>query len=845
MQALQLSWLLKMAWRDSRRNRARLLLFISSIILGIAALVAINSFSENLQKDINTEAKSLLGADLVIESEVDPTKNASAFLDSLGGQQSQIVDFASMAYFPKGGFTRLANIKAVEGQYPLYGKLNTIPKSASSNYQEGKKALVDRAMMIQFDAKVGDTVRVGEVYFEIAGEVSSSTGRAGITSSVAPAVYIPKQYLAETQLIQIGSRVDYFYYIKYPTEKEIETFVEDKKDRFKALELRPETVEDRKRGIGEAFSNMANFLNLVGFIALLLGCIGVASSVHIYIKDKLSTVAILRCLGASGQQAFLIYLFQIVGMGLIGSILGALLGSLLQVIIPSVLADFLPLQNVSADISFSAIASGIFTGLSIAVLFALLPLLSIRKTSPLRTLRASFDDNTNGSDPLRWVVYILIFLFIGGFTWFQTKDALVALFLILGVTLAFLLLAGVARLLIWLVKRFFPTQWSFIWRQGIANLFRPNNQTLILMVTIGLGTALISTLFLTQNLLLKQVELTGSDNQPNIILFDIQSSQKEKVADLVEEYKMPLVQQVPIVTMRLDNIDGINRTAFQKDTTSEVRSWVYRREYRVTYRDTMIETESILKGKWHTEYPDSDTIYVSLSDRIANAMKAEIGTQITFNVQGTLIETVVGSIREVNFNRVQTNFFVVFPSGILEEAPQFHVVVSRVDEVEQSAKFQQALVQAFPNVSAIDLTQILKTVDDILGKVSFVIRFMALFSILTGLLVLISSVVLSKYQRIQESVLLRTLGAKSNQILYISALEYTLLGFLAAFTGVLLSIIGSWALARFSFGIPYEISLVPAFSILLIISVLTIIIGLLNSREVLNKPPLEVLRKEI
>jgi len=586
-------------------------------------------------------------------------------------------------------------------------------------------------------------------------------------------------------------------------------------------------------------------LNLVGFVALLLGCIGVASSVHIYVKDKLSTVAILRCLGVSGRQSLFIYLTQIFAIGLIGAIVGAALGSFLQYLLPIVLGEFLPLENVSNDISLRAMGLGIITGLGIAILFALLPLLAIRKTSPLRTLRASFEDDTSGSDPIRWLIYGLIVLFIGGFTYLQTEDILTSVLMLVGIGVAFLLLIGVASLLIFIVKKFFPTRWSYVWRQGIANLFRPNNQTLILMVSIGLGTALISTLFFTQDILLNQVAMTGSDNQPNIIIFDIQSSQKEAVSKMVTENDMPLIQEVPIVTMRVDNINGVTKKQYLQDTTSTVRRWAYNREYRVTYRDTMIETETILDGKWHNEMPDNDTIYISIAERVADAMNAKIGTKIAFNVQGTLIETVVSSIREIDFGRVQTNFFVVFPSGILEMAPQFHVVVSRVETEQQSGAFQQSLVKAFPNVSAIDLTQILKSVDDILTKVSFVIRFMALFSILTGLLVLISSIVLSKYQRIQESVLLRTLGARASQIRWINVMEYFLLGTLATLTGILLSVVGSWLLAKYSFKIPFVPNWWSPFWLFFIVTTLTILIGMLNNREVITKPPLEVLRKEV
>jgi len=222
-----------------------------------------------------------------------------------------------------------------------------------------------------------------------------------------------------------------------------------------------------------------------------------------------------------------------------------------------------------------------------------------------------------------------------------------------------------------------------------------------------------------------------------------------------------------------------------------------------------------------------------------------VGSQIVFNVQGALIETYVSDIRKINFGQLQTNFFVVFQEGVLEKAPQFHVVVTRTPDEEVSGKFQRALVKSFANVSVIDLTQILKTVDTILNKVSFVIKFMALFSILTGLLVLISSVVLSKYQRVKESVLLRTLGANKSQIIRINGYEYFMLGTLSTLTGILLSFGISWLLAKFEFEIPFTPRFLPPFLVFISITALTVIIGMLNSREVITKPPLEVLRKEV
>ena len=837
-----------MAWRDSRRNRMRLLLFISSIVIGIAALVAINSFGENLETDIDKESNKLLGADLVVEGRYPMPDSLTAILQPLEAEHTEAINFASMVLIPKNGGTRLVQIKGIEGNYPYYGMVETEPASAYTSFQEGQNALVEKTLMVQFGLVPGDEIKVGKVLFTIAGQLNSAPGRTGFAGSIAPVVFVPKRYIPETGLVQLGSRVEYQYYYKMQETVDIEQVVRDTlATSIRAASLSFDTAEDRKRGFARAYENLNKFLNLIGFIALILGCIGVASAVHIYIKGKLPTVAVLRTLGTSGRQAFLIYLIQIAVMGLLGAILGALLGSVLQKLLPTVLGEFLPLENVSTAISTKAVGQGVITGLAVAVLFALLPLLGIRKISPLQTLRASYEESTGSSDPYRWLVIALIAFFIGGFAWFQTGELKVAGVFIGVVAVSFLLLAAVARMIMWLVRRFLPVKWSYIWRQGLANLYRPNNQTLILMVSIGLGTALISTLFFTQDLLLGQVEFTGRHEQPNMILYDIQTDQKEAVAKLTKDSGLPLIQQVPIVTMRMNTIDGIDKMQNAADTTeTRKRGWVFRREYRVTYRDTLIETETVVEGEWHGEKAkDDDKVYISISTNLAEDMKVDIGSKLVFNVQGAMVETEVSSIREVDFSRIQTNFFVVFPTGVLETAPQFHVVVTRTPDEAISGTFQRDLVSAFPNVSAIDLTQILKTVNTILDKISFVIKFMALFSVLTGILVLISSVVLSKYQRVKESVLLRTLGANRSQILRINAVEYFLLGALASLTGIFLSFGISWLIATYQFEIPFKPKMGPPFWVFLSITILTVIIGLLNSRDVVSRPPLEVLRREV
>ncbi|MXV15444.1 FtsX-like permease family protein [Pedobacter sp. HMF7056] len=843
-----------MAWRDSRKNRSRLFLFISSIVLGIAALVAIYSFGDNLQRDIDGQAASLIGADLVVSSGKEVSPKMEKMLGSLGDERSEERSFASMVFFPFTGGTRLIQVRALDGSFPYYGELKTVPLSAGKTFRQGKTALVDKTLLLQFNAKVGDPVTIGNVTFIIAGALEQAPGQNGLTATIAPIVYIPLGYLEQTGLMQRGSRVSYKYYYRFNKPDEVEKLVKKLDPQFEGERIDSQTIQSQKRDTGRAFEDLTRFLSLVGFIALLLGCIGVASSIHIYIREKLSTIAILRCMGTTASQAFLIYLVQIAGIGLIGSVLGAALGTVVQQVLPVVLKDLLPVSITSA-ISWIAILQGIVAGLLVSLLFAMLPLVSIRNISPLNTLRIS-DTETRGSrDPLKWLVYLLILAFIVGFSYLQLRDWSGAFTFTAAVVAAFLVLSAVASALMWLVRRFFPSGAGYLYRQGLANLFRPNNQTLILMVSIGLGTGFISTLFFVQDTLVNSVSLSAGGQKPNMILFDIQTTQAKQVADLARKHRLPILQEVPIVTVRVEEINGKTAAAVKKDNEKRKKQpgkpeqlppgaislRAFNGELRATYRDSVTNTEKIIEGKWHGTVAKDGIIYVSLDERYARSIRARIGDKFVYNVQGALIPTVVGSIRKVDWNRVQTNFRLVFPKGVLEDAPQFRVLVTRVPSNEASAKFQKDLVSRFPTISVIDLGLILNVLDEIVDKIGFVIRFMAGFSIVTGLIVLIASVLISKYQRIRESVLLRTLGATRRQILAITALEYFFLGSFAAGTGILLSFAGSWALAAYLFETALVIKPLPVIFIFVSISALTVLIGLFNSREVVNRAPLEVL----
>jgi putative ABC transport system permease protein len=839
--AVEVSWLFKMAWRDSRHNKSRLFLFISSIVLGIAALVAVYSFKDNLQHDIDEQAKTLTGADLIIEGRKAPDKKTAAMLQKLGDEQAAERSFPSMIYFLKNQGSRLVQIRALEGNYPFYGEIETSPAAAAKTFRQGgRKALVDKTLLLQFNARTGDSIKVGELHFVIAGVLNKAPGQTGISSSVAPVVYIPLTYLQQTGLTEIGSRIQFKYYFRFNKPAAVEKVVQQLQPTLEKEGYDTETVASKKEDTGRSFKDVNRFLALSGFIALLLGCIGVGSAIQVYIKEKMSAIATLRCLGLRSSSAFLIYLIQIAAIGLIGAIAGSLLGSLIQFLLPTVLKDFLPVA-ISIRVSWWAIGQGVLLGLLTSVLFALPSLLTVRSISPLNALRLSFEKTSSRRDNLKWAVYLLILLFVFAFTRLQMSSWIQAIAFTTGLLIAFLLLFALSRLLMWLLRKLLPARASYLWRQGFANLYRPNNQTLMLIVSIGLATTFICTLFFVQGILLNRVTFSSDKNQANMVLFDIQNDQQAALTQLLRSHQLPVMNRVPIVTVRIAEINGKTAAAFaaadstaHPDAKKQAPSQrAFKSELRVTFQDTLTAAEKIAAGTWSGTVKGPDPIiYVSLEESYAKRIAVKIGDKILFNVQGVLIPTVVGSLREVNWSRMQTNFRVVFPKGVLEDAPQFQVLMTRVPSAKTSAVFQTEVVQQFPNVSVIDLGLVLQVLDELLGKIGFVIRFMALFSMATGWMVLLSAVLSSKGQRLRESVLLRTLGASSQQILRITAIEYLFLGALAAAAGIILALGASWALARFSFATSFTPTIWPIIAFFAAITLTVIVTGVWSSRKV-------------
>ena len=836
-----------LAWRDSRGMRSRLVLYVSAMALGVAALVAIRSFGINLERAVEDQAKEVFGADLQVRSSSPLSEERAATLDSVAADaRLDEASFPSMARFPASDRTRLVQVRALDGPFPLYGRVETTPADAVAAFRAGRGALVDATLLLQMGAAVGDSVQVGGQTARIVGRVDAASGQADLAAIVGPRVYLPLAGLDST-LLGFGSRARYTTSFR---------FADDVSTARVAARLDPdfrvETVSESQEEVGEASAYLARFLSLVGFVALLLGGIGVASSVSVYVREKAETVATLRCLGLSSTRVLGVYALQAVGMGLVGALVGAGLGLGVQRLLPVVLSGFLPVEVANAVVP-RALAEGVGIGLVAALLFALLPLAGVRRVPPLRALRA--DAEASGLDPVRLVLGLLLVAAVAAFAYAQTQTVRGALAFVGGTGAVFLVLALASRAVRALARALTPPSLPFAWRQGLANLYAPGNQTLVLLLTLGLGVFLVLALGLVQRSILSQIALptdaTG-EGAPDVVLFDVQPDQRDSLVAILDAQGLPLLDEVPLVQMRIAAIEGVPTDTLLDRADASFdggeggpERWAVGREYRSTYREALVDTEVLAGGAFEgTSAPDAFVTPVSLEVELAADLDVGLGSRITWNVGGVEVESEVTSLREVDWAQVQPNFFAVFPSGPLDAAPQTRILLTRAGTPARSAALQSAAVEAFPNVSAVDVRDVLALVDRVIGRVAFVLRFMALFAVGTGLVVLAGAVRVSLQQRTREAVLLRTMGASRAQVGRILVAEYASLGLLATLTGGVLAVAGAWGLARFAFEIPFRPDLSWLAIAIVAVPILTVAVGWLGSRSALRQPPLSVLRAE-
>jgi len=845
----QVTSLARLAWRESRTARRRLLLYMSSIALGVAALVAIDSFAANVNRSIRDQSLALLGGDLTFGARQAFPERAIAILDSLednGAGVAYVTTFASMALAPQHERTRLAQVRAVGEGYPFYGEVITRPAGQWTRLHDGHYVMADPSLLISLGASVGDTLRIGFTDFVILAELEQVPGDPGVAAAIGPRVFVAERWLEEMGLLGFGSRAEFEAVVRLPDGVNADQFIEPFRAELREQRVRLNTVAENESEMTESIDELADFLGIVGLIALLLGGVGVASGVSAFVARKMDAVAVLRCLGATSGQVLAIYSAQAALMGLAGAAAGAALGIGIQLMLPGMVSDFLPV-DVKVRVEPLVVLTGLGIGVWVALVFALRPLLSLRNVSPLQALRRDADPAVlrgRWRDPARLSVDLLlvgsvVFLAMQrADTWQQGAGFAV------GITVVLLALWVSASLLSRLARSIVSAGWPYVVRQGMANLYRPANQTRAVVVALGFGAFLVSTLYLTQSNLLARFEVLAESARGNLVFFDVQDDQVDGIATIVRDTGEEVVEQIPIVNMRVARINGWTMQQMTDTTNPDGvlrANWALRREYRSTFRSEMVATESLLYGRWFSD-SDNGLPEVSMEREVSEDLGAQLGDTITWDVQGVEIPTLLTSIREVEWARFEPNFFAVFEPHAISDAPKQWVILAAVSSDDRLALLQRDAVDRFPNVSSIDLSLIRRTIATIVNKVTMAVRFLALFSLAMGIPVLFSAVAASRRARVREGVLLKTLGATRRQIRSILLAEYVLLGLLAALAGMVLSFGGAWALLTFVFNQSFKAAIGPALAIAGTMVLVTVVIGLLGARDVFRETPMAALR---
>ena len=726
-------------------------------------------------------------------------------------------------------------VRGMDGAYPFYGEVETQPLDAWNKLHQGGGILLEPAVLDQFSAEIGDRVELGGIRLTILGVIKKPAPRGNRFSGFAPEVYVQLGDVQRSGLLGKNSMASYQLHLKTKEARDERKLKEEIREEFPKSRWRMETPENRRENLGDALENFQKFLGLIALASLALGAIGVAGAVHAHVTRRIATISVLRCLGCPGNVAFGIYFAQAIALGLLGALLGGGVGVGIQMGLLEVLGDELPV-TVNPSPEWKVVAQTTATGFLVCCGFALLPLLKIQGISPAITLRSG--SCLKGRFWQAFPIYLLLVALLLMVARSNGSDWKRALALVGGMVVAFLMLASVAKILMAVTRRIVGKRWPYLLRQGVSNLHRPGNQTLLFLLSLGLGAFLLVTILSAGNLLNDRLTLQQSDENPNLYLIDVQPDQVSEVESVLRKNDLPLLESVPMVTMRVQSIGGV-----EVDKVEGVPGWVGRREFRSTYRDRLNFTETIIEGEFATKRADpAGIVPISLEEKIARDMKVGIGDKITIDVQGIALETQVTSIRKVDWSRFNLNFFMVFPPGVLEDAPGFNVVTTRTPSAQASGDLQRELAEKFANVTAIDLTQILEEVRDILGDISTVITVLAGFTVLAGLPILLGTLMNGRDVRLKESVLLRTLGASSKQVRVILVIEYATLGVLTALTGVLLAIGANYALAVFVFKASPWPDLILIFAALGLVSLVSVLGGLVLSRGVCGHSPLEILR---
>ncbi len=854
-QGLNLAQSFRLALAECRGAWGRLGFFVLCIAVGVGAVAVINTFSISLQDAVLDESKNLLAADIEIKSSWEQSpEDRKRMNDALppGSQIVSIKELHAMARFPDPkslGETGslLAELKAVPLQaprYPLYGELEMRPGKSIEELLAKGGAVVEPSFLERSGLKAGDTFQLGKIETTISAIVLSEPDRLSRAFSIGPRIFVSLATLEASELIQPGSRVRHKLLIALPKTANLGKISVILEQELKDKSASIRTYKDRRSSLTDSIDRMGRYLGSLAIVALLMGGIGVAMIVHAFMAQKLDSTAVMKCLGARSGNIWKIYLMQALLLGAMGSLIGVGGGYAFQYILPAKLSGLL-LVEVEPEFYWEPAIRALLLGLGTTALFCAWPLLQAARTNPLRIFRRNFEESSPTESKKQHALAILFFL--GGLSllaYWQAGSVKRAGVFLGALLVSVLISSGAALLAIRLLKRL-PARSSLGTRYGLANLHRPNNQTLPIISCLGLGVMLLLTVRLTQIDVLIMLNGNTEKSPPNYFFIDIQSDQttafNEAMSSVAPTAKRDLT---PLIRSRLYSADGnkIEDWVYKNQAQEE---WFINREFVLTFSDEEAPPEgnSIIEGKWWGGKGLTQA-EVSLEEDAAKRLGLDIGEILTVDIQGIQISAPVTNIRKVDWRNMRTNFYMIFSSAALEGAPVTYVATAHVPADKEIA-VRRAVVNKLPNVTALSSSDIIKTVQSITEKLAGLVDFMSGFSIFAGLIILSGSIASTKYRRMKETAVLKILGARRGTVVRILSTEYAVLGILAGLAGGGLSILLSWTVMKYLVKAPWHFHPVAIFSAIGLTVLAVVVTGILGSLDTIRNRPGKTIRQII
>ena len=845
---------LRMAFRELRASWARLLFFFLCVAIGVAAIVVLRSVMQNVRTALTREARDLVGADVVLRSSrawtPDQRAEIQRMLGEAGAPATDLIETQTMAgrlEEEQVTAARLVELRGVAPGFPFYGTLELAGgRSYTHDLVAGHGALVQPEILAQFGASVGDQLRIGGQSFTIRGVVTRDrVQRSGFT--LGPRVYVDLADLEGTPILGFGSRATYQILLRVDAGA-IDSVTRRLRRIFRddAVTVRSwRGVEDR---LGRNLTLAENYLSLVGFAIVVLGGIGVWSVTRVFVQQKVRSVAILKCLGASSRLVLATYGLQVAWLAACGSLSGVGLGEIALRSIPARLLT--PLNLPAVGVTWSAAAQGVAVGMLVSLLFALVPLLEMRRVKPLLLLRADMAGTVRTRDWQSIAAAVAMGAALVLVAIWQADSVRAGVYVSAGLAGVGLALLGGSYLLVRLARPLTRSR-LFAVRHALVSLGRPGNQTRVVLIAVGLGCFFILWMRALQVNLLAEFGGQLSRNAPDLVLIDIQPDQVEGVRAAVMPYVTQPPRTWPMMRARVVGVDG--RRVQLPDPGAIRRQGRLTREFGITYRDSLQDNEQLTGGAFWTgpleteHLPDGADTEVSIEQDVHRDADVDVGDLMRFDIGGHVLRARVTSIRKVTWDQAQNGgfVFVLRPGPAVRKAPQTFVGFLKVPPgPEASGALQRDLVRSFPNVSAIDVREVLASIKEVVDNATLGITIVGAVTLFSGLLILVGAVAITKFQRLYEAAIYRTLGASTRLLVSMTAVEYGVLGALAGVLGAAGALVLSWLVATRLFDIEWR----PAPGLLLggvaLTAALVCLVGVLSSADVLVRKPLNTLRGE-